>query len=882
MYSLLLNALSPKHFKLAAILLLALHFTSETFGQPSILEKRITVQLDEVRLSDAIVAIEEIADCSIAYSETFIDTDQVVSIHATNTPLSEIMAQLFGELANGVQARGNQISIQPSRGKGEVSGTVQTRDGQPIGFATISIRGQGSTQADEQGRFTLRRIEAGTHTVTANHVGLQPQQQQIRVIADAEVSVALTFQLDARALQEVEVTGQQRKVASLTKMETALIDLPMSVQLVDQQLIHQQQIIDVRDAVKNASGVVMGSTYAGAYINLNGRGFEMLNWSNFRRNGMFIWNMGHHYNDNIERIEILKGPASFLFGDVSPGATINFVTKKPLPYNHRRFELKVGEHGLVRPTFDVGGALNEKNTVRYRLNATYEQSRSFIDEVRNETIMFSPAITWEISPDLTWDVEASFKNDDRTFNWGLVSPDGTFEGLKKLPVSRFLGEPSNLYRFKDVGAFSTLNYRLSDALRIKNTTYYTNTQRVAEGMYYPNPLPDENGDFVRMGWATSAFFNGWGNTLDIQAKFHTGPVTHQVVFGGDYMTNVSDGVPVVSYPFEPINIYRPEYGLTDMLKNPGYPGVDYPQDYFQRYGFFVQDQLRMLDERLQILLGIRYNVSENGTRYTDTNPAPDGYKTYRLSPLSPRLGLLFKVKPNLSLYGSYTSSYEMNEIDFLSQKPVGETTSYQYEFGVKTNLLRERLGIGLTAFQIDKKNVFGYVWDIDEEPDFPYFSYNPEVRAASYIGGHHRSKGIELDINGRVTDNLNVNIASSWIDAYIIDDPAFPTGNKLAENARFTLNAWANYAFGDGQLRGFELGYGFFFKDRFYGSNNNDPEELVSAFWTMDASVAYRYKQFGTRLNVSNFTNNIGYLGGWGVYQPQYVRRAVLSVSYSF
>jgi len=88
-----------------------------------------------------------------------------------------------------------------------------------------------------------------------------------------------------------------------------------------------------------------------------------------------------------------------------------------LAYNHRRFELKVGEHGLVRPTFDVGGPLNEKKTMRYRLNATYEQSRSFIDEVRNETIMFSPAITWEISPDLTWDVEASFKNDDRTYSF---------------------------------------------------------------------------------------------------------------------------------------------------------------------------------------------------------------------------------------------------------------------------------------------------------------------------------------------------------------------------------------------------------------------------------------------------------------------------------
>lgn len=161
----------------------------------------------------------------------------------------------------------------------------------------------------------------------------------------------------SRLLKELMVYGQKRQIASITKTPTPLIDLPISVQLIDRKLIEQQQITDVRDAIKNVSGITVTGTYGDGYAMFNGRGFSMNFNSNFRWNGILMQTNGRLYGDNIERIEILKGPASIQYGDVAPGAVMNFVSKKPLDYDYRRFELKVGEYGFFRPTLDLSGAL---------------------------------------------------------------------------------------------------------------------------------------------------------------------------------------------------------------------------------------------------------------------------------------------------------------------------------------------------------------------------------------------------------------------------------------------------------------------------------------------------------------------------------------------
>jgi iron complex outermembrane recepter protein len=137
-------------------------------------------------------------------------------------------------------------------------------------------------------------------------------------------------------------------------------------------------------------------------------------------------------------------------------------------------------------------------------------------------------------------------------------------------------------------------------------------------------------------------------------------------------------------------------------------------------------------------------------------------------------------------------------------------------------------------------------------------------------------------VNGKIFDALTVNATYAYVDARIVDDPVFQSGNILEGNALNSGSLWLNYAFKSTFLKGLELGYGLFYKDKFFLSNANNPQELVEAYHSMDASVGYTYRNVSARVNVTNFTNNIGYLGSYGAYEPLWVRRALLSLAVKF
>lgn len=684
-------------------------------------------------------------------------------------------------------------------------------------------------------------------------------------------------------LKEIIVYGQKREIASITKTSTPLIDLPIAVQLVDKRLIEQQQIIDARDAIKNVSGITVTGTYGDGYAMFNGRGFGLNFNSNYRWNGILMQTTGRLYGDNVERLEVLKGPASIQYGDVAPGAVLNFVSKKPLDYEYRRFEVKVGEYGMVRPTLDLSGALTKDKKLLYRLNTTYESSKHFIDKIRGKSFLLAPTITWKVTPDLDWTVELVARNDDRTFAPGLVSPDGTFEGLKKLRRGLFLGEPDNKHQVNDQSVYSTLNYKINKNLTVRNVTFYSRSQEREESVFFPDRRADAKDSLNR----TTEFFQTFtyikGTTLDLVGKFSTFGVQHDFVVGGDYTERdytIFYNDPVI---LKPINIYNPVYGQDVLPKIIGFEGdPDKPSQFINRQGIYAQDQLKFWNNRIQFMLGLRYNRTSRGTNYTHNAPAPDTYKDDVKKPLSPRLALLVKPWKNLSLYGSYTQSYEQNGWDEITNIMLSATNAKQIEFGAKTNLLHEKLGIGLSVFQIDKKDIVGYVFGLDQPPAWDHLYYHTFYKWAMYQGGHHRSRGIELDVNGKITNQLSVNLATSYIDAIVVEDPAFQKGNQLEGNARTTLNIWGNYALNNGLLKGMDFGYGFFYKGKFYATTDNSPLDEVKAYWSMDASVGYSYKSFFTRLNVSNFTDNKGYLARSGLYEPLWGRRTILSVGVKF
>jgi iron complex outermembrane receptor protein len=690
----------------------------------------------------------------------------------------------------------------------------------------------------------------------------------------------------ATALQGVTVVGQKRRTSTVTKTPVPLEDLPISVQIVGTELMQEQQAIDLRDVVRNVSGLTPTGTYNGGYVYYNSRGFSMNNWSNFRRNGMMVWNMGHHFADNIEQVEVLKGPASIQYGDVAPGGIMNFVTKQPTATASRRLETKFGQYGLLRPTVDLNQPLNASGTLLGRLNATYERSGSFRDEVTSEAVMLAPTVTWRPTTRLSWTVEAAYKRDRRVGDPGIISPDGTFAGLARVPVSRFLGEPGARYGFEDLGLYSTLAYAVRPAWRVQHVAYYSDTYRVPNNIYLEATRADADGLVPRSQYSFRQWFRGGGTSVDLIGDVATGPFRHRLVVGADYMFNASRFTNGIDAMLDrPISLVAPRYGEATLGEAP--LDWDTSRNFYDRRGLYAQDQIGMLDDRVQLLVGARYNVTSTGNKYDSPEVTPAGYQANVDRLVSPRAGLVVKPRRWLSLYGSYAESYEMNGPDWIDPSIViGPTEADQFEAGAKASVLGDRLGVTLSAFRIDKQGIYGWV-DATTRPTFPIVAWDSAGAEATYQGGTHRSRGLELDLNGRLlADALTVNATASLIDARVVRDPAYAAGNRLEGTAREVANVWLNYRVPAGapvaRLTGLELGGGFFYRGKFHQTTANDPDNVVGAFRSMDVALGYPFGRVRARVNVTNVTNAVGYTSSFGVYEPLWVRRALLSLSTTF
>ncbi|MDO1447015.1 TonB-dependent receptor [Rhodocytophaga aerolata] len=764
---------------------------------------------------------------------------------------------------------------------GIIQGRITSGEGQPAAYVSVIVKGTNlGTSTNDTGNFVLRNVPVGTQTLVISSIGFQPQEQRVEVMAGQTTDISVIVDEGVQNLKEVEVLGQKRRTSTITKNDIELINIPMSVQVIGQDILQQQQVIDMKDVVKNVSGINQTGSYNGGYQYFNSRGFDMNNWTNFRRNGTLLWNMGNHFADFYENIEFLKGPAAILYGDVAPGGIINFVTKKPLTYDYRRLELKVGQYGLFRPTFDISGPLNEKRTVLYRLNATYEKSRSFRNVVENETFMLAPSLTWMITPRTQWTVEGTYKNDNRVGDPGIVSPDNTFAGLSKISEKTFLGEREATYTYINSSAYSTLKHQLTDSWSLQNVTSYNTTERTPLNVYINNDA-DQAGNITRYQYFFKQRFDTWTTAFDLIGEVKTGFARHKLLIGGDY---VNDRIRMGGFLQENIegslNLFNPQLGAAPLMYLPQV--WENSAGYTNRLGFYLQDQISMFDEKLQLLLGIRYNQYVSGTAYNNKADEPADADQVIERPLIPRFGLVYKPQPWLSVYGSYAQSYEVNGFDWIdASKQVPPTYGKQLEFGVKGDFFDRKLGLTLAAFNIAKEDVYNWAY-ANSAPDFEYVSFLPgEGSYFTYLANKHQSRGLELDINGKLTDNLRILASGSVIVAQIVDDVAYQKGNWLMNQPRQMFNVWGNYQF-TSLLKGLDLGYGIYYKGYFYGDNENTPENKVPANYTMDAAIGYSYRQARIQLNVTNLTNRINYLGGYGVWEPQWTRRALLSVSYKF
>lgn len=359
---------------------------------------------------------------------------------------------------------------------------------------------------------------------------------------------------------EIVVTAEQEEgyqvdsATTATRTDTLLRNVPQSIQVVPQQVIEDQQATQLQDALRNVSGVQPGPNQINAsnletyYI----RGFEQ---GNLFRNGFPTRSTGPQDLAGVERVEVLKGPASVLYGQIEPGGIINVVTKKPLSNPFYSAQMQIGSYQFYRPSLDISGPLNEDRSLLYRLNTAYTNSESFRDFVESERIFVAPALTVKFSEDTSVTFDLEYLDDDRTWDSG-VPAIGDRPG--DVPISRFFNEPDGFKRVEDLFAGYALEHNFSENWQLRNAFRYHNYQLDRE-YFELDGVQEDNRTLNRSYLDETGETEEFSLVTDVVGEFATGDVDHVLLVGLDLrrqeLRNVGGFAEAAA-----INIFNPIYG----------------------------------------------------------------------------------------------------------------------------------------------------------------------------------------------------------------------------------------------------------------------------------------------------------------------------------
>ncbi|MGF1567348.1 MAG: TonB-dependent siderophore receptor [Nodosilinea sp.] len=635
---------------------------------------------------------------------------------------------------------------------------------------------------------------------------------------------------------QVVVTGEQDEgynpsdATTATRTNTPLRDIPQSIQVIPRQVIEDQAVTNISDATRNVSGVTVRGGFGGQNDNYNIRGFD--NFDRLR-NGFFAPSSDINPS-NIERIEVLKGPASVLYGALEPGGVINFITRQPLDNPYYGAEFTVGSYSFYQPSVDLSGPLTTDGRLLYRLNAAYENSGSFVDFVDREVIQVSPTLSYEIGDNTTISLSYEYLNYEGTFYEGLPVDPVAFE----LPRSRFIGEPDDsLNRDSHYGNLA-LEHRFSENWRLRSgvAVQFNNVDIeafrgdgvAADGQtlnrYFQDELFNRN--------------DAYSIQTDLIGDVKTGSIGHQLLFGVEYQRYSFDNY--VLYAFaDPLDLFNPIYGA------PVPTLFDYGPSQFtsQRdaVGLYVQDLISLLPN-LKLLIGGRYDfVTEESTfRLFDLDgrtlleePTTDSFDN---EAFSPRIGIVYQPIEPISLYASYSRSFFPNNARSSTGELFEPTRGTQYEVGVKTEWLNGTLSATLAAYQITQSNL------LRGDPVNPDFSI---------AVGEARSRGIEFDLAGEPLAGWNI-IASLFVNEtkVTVGDEFSPAGDQFINAPSVGASLWSTYEIQTGDLQGLGFGIGFFYTGERQAQLPNT--FMLPANVRADAAIFYNRNNWQVGLNFKN------------------------------
>ncbi len=736
-------------------------------------------------------------------------------------PLSSVLSRFAGEA-------GVMLSVDGRLTEGRESAGLEGQYGVAEGFEAL-LQGSGlQAVRDERGTYSLALTPSGDQ---AEAVELKPM-------------VVEGFAL-GNALGDMEgYNATHSSVATKTSMP--LVETSQTVSVVTRQQMDDQGSLTVAQALRYTPGVMSspyGATSRYDYVAM--RGFNDGSVDNLYLDGLKVLGDSGTYSTMqidpyfLERIDVLKGPSSVLYGRSLPGGLVAMTTKQPTAEAYRQVQATIGSNAQRGVGIDLGGPLDDEGTFSYRLVGLADKGDTQYDHVESERYAVAPTLRIDFSTDTALTLQAYLQHDPESGYHGGLPAEGTLyrRNGRYLPDDFFEGEPEHekFERTQQMLGYQ-FEHRFDDVWSMRQNFRYLDSEVESEQIYSMGWVGGSS-ELSRGYTGADERLHSWIIDNMLQAEFDTGAARHTLITGVDYQ-RAKAKVAYYSGTVGNLDAFEPVYGTPVVVGGP------FAQTRrLEQTGLYMQDLIEL--DHWRFSLGVRQDWVE-----TEVETAASGASSGKdSSQLTSRAGVLYLFDNGVAPYLSYSQSFNPNSTADANGNPLEPTEGTQWELGIKYQPVGRDDLYTASLFHIEQENLASKL------PDENFFRPVGAVR----------SQGLELEARLQVTESLRLLGSYTFTDIEYsksvfsaLDSTLDNKGNTPTQSVRHMASLWADYRFIGDRLEGLSTGAGI----RYVGKSWADAEntQRIPSYTLFDASIGYDLAQVGlpgmdVRLNANNLTD---------------------------
>jgi len=625
------------------------------------------------------------------------------------------------------------------------------------------------------------------------------------------------------------------------KSGTPILETPQSVSVVTRDQMDQQNAQTLNAAVRYVTGVTPETRGAVAtrYDLLKVRGFDAdTYWNGLKLLGNGWYAIPQLDPYMMERVEVLKGPVSVLYGQAAAGGLLNMESKLPTVQPLHEVGVEFGNYGHMQGKFDLSGPIAGDDRYLFRLTGIGRKEDGQVNTTKNERIAIAPSFTWRPDNKTSLTLFGLYQHDPRSSSYGSVPPQGTvlFNPNGKLPSNFYDGDPSfeSFNRVQESVGYK-FERRLNNAWSFRANGRYMHLAQDYKSVY-ASALEDDLRTLDRGTAYSQDNLNTIALDNQLEGNFSTGPIDHTLLVGFDYQhyaTNFVSGFGTAPS----IDMFAPVYNQAISL-----PALSRQILSGTQYGVYAQDQARLGNAILT--LGGREDWASSKTRNETFNTASSQFDRA----FTGRAGFTYVFDNGIAPYVSYTESFTPQAGVDINGKAFDPERGHQYEVGVKFQPKGYNALFTAALFSLTRENLL----TVD--------AANPNFQSQS---GEARSRGVELEAKMSLTDSLNVRAGYTYLNTVYTKDNSGLQGKHLPAVPQNEASLWAYYTINRGPLAGLSLGAGGRYTGTTYSTDN---DFKVQSFFLVDATLRYDLGRAASQLKGAEL-----YVNAQNLFDKEYV-----------